>query len=216
MASMTATFNDGSQVEVGMFGYASVIGVPALMGTKLSLYRIYTQIEGRGFSCTGRDRPNRVSEGRSFSSINAALCSGSARASGPVFSLQCQAQHGAAACTMVAALQRSCPHRDIETVAGISRRHARKYASHRFDSGRELSRRRGLSNITVESFASLTPMASKEGLRVLRLPRTTWTITRTSTLRSLRRQPGNSTNESTRSSPIVFLRMAVYGHYGAL
>ena len=51
MASMTATFNDGSQVEVGMFGYASVIGVPALMGTKLSLYRIYTQIEGRGFSC---------------------------------------------------------------------------------------------------------------------------------------------------------------------
>ncbi len=51
MASMTATFNDGSQVEVGMFGYASVIGVPALMGTKLSLNRIYTQIEGRGFSC---------------------------------------------------------------------------------------------------------------------------------------------------------------------
>jgi CRP-like cAMP-binding protein len=52
MASMTATFNDGSQVEVGMFGYTSVIGVPALMGTKLSLNRIYTQIEGRGFSCT--------------------------------------------------------------------------------------------------------------------------------------------------------------------
>jgi CRP-like cAMP-binding protein len=51
MASMTATFSDGSQVEVGMFGHASVIGVPALMGTKLSLNRIYTQIEGRGFSC---------------------------------------------------------------------------------------------------------------------------------------------------------------------
>ena len=51
MASMTTTFKDGSQVEVGMFGYASVIGVPALMGTKLSLYRVYTQIEGCGFSC---------------------------------------------------------------------------------------------------------------------------------------------------------------------
>jgi CRP-like cAMP-binding protein len=51
MASMTTTFKDGSQVEVGMFGYASVIGVPALMGTKLSLYRIYTQIEGSGYSC---------------------------------------------------------------------------------------------------------------------------------------------------------------------
>src|ERR1700722_20635114 len=51
MASMTATFNDGSQVEVGMFGYASVIGVSALMGTKLSLYRVYTQIEGSGYCC---------------------------------------------------------------------------------------------------------------------------------------------------------------------
>ena len=51
MASMTATFQDGSQVEVGMFGYASVIGVSALMGTKLSLYRVYTQIEGSGYCC---------------------------------------------------------------------------------------------------------------------------------------------------------------------
>ena len=52
MASMTTTFSDGSQVEVGMFGYASVIGVSALMGVKRSLNRIYTQIEGSGFSCT--------------------------------------------------------------------------------------------------------------------------------------------------------------------
>jgi hypothetical protein len=35
-----------------MFGYASVIGVPALTGAKRSLNRIYTQIEGCGFSCT--------------------------------------------------------------------------------------------------------------------------------------------------------------------
>jgi CRP-like cAMP-binding protein len=52
MASMTTTFEDGSQVEVGMFGSESVIGVSALMGTKRSLNRIYTQIEGCGFSCT--------------------------------------------------------------------------------------------------------------------------------------------------------------------
>ena len=51
MASMTTTFSDGSQVEVGMFGYESVIGVSALMGTKLSLNRIYTQIEGWGYRC---------------------------------------------------------------------------------------------------------------------------------------------------------------------
>ena len=51
MASMTTTFKDGSQVEVGMFGYESVIGVSALMGTKQSLNRVYTQIAGHGYSC---------------------------------------------------------------------------------------------------------------------------------------------------------------------
>jgi CRP-like cAMP-binding protein len=50
MASMTTTFEDGSQVEVGMFGYEGVIGVSALMGTKRSLNRIYTQIAGQGYS----------------------------------------------------------------------------------------------------------------------------------------------------------------------
>jgi CRP-like cAMP-binding protein len=50
MASMTTTFEDGSQVEVGMFGYESVIGVSALMGTKRSLNRVYTQIVGHGYS----------------------------------------------------------------------------------------------------------------------------------------------------------------------
>jgi CRP-like cAMP-binding protein len=51
MASMTTTFGDGAQVEVGMFGYESVIGVSALMGTKQSLNRVYTQIAGRGYFC---------------------------------------------------------------------------------------------------------------------------------------------------------------------
>ena len=52
MASMTNTFSDGAQVEVGMFGYESIIGVSALMGTRRSLNRVYTQIAGRGFSTT--------------------------------------------------------------------------------------------------------------------------------------------------------------------
>jgi CRP-like cAMP-binding protein len=51
MASMTTTFLDGSQVEVGMFGYEGVIGISALMGTKRSLNRVYTQIPGNGYSC---------------------------------------------------------------------------------------------------------------------------------------------------------------------
>jgi CRP-like cAMP-binding protein len=51
MASQTVTFGDGGQVEVGMFGFESVIGVSALMGTKESLNRVYTQIAGTGYSC---------------------------------------------------------------------------------------------------------------------------------------------------------------------
>ena len=51
MASMTTTFADGAQVEVGMFGYESVIGISALMGTKQSLNRVYTQIAGSGYRC---------------------------------------------------------------------------------------------------------------------------------------------------------------------
>jgi CRP-like cAMP-binding protein len=52
MASMTTLFHDGSEVEVGMFGYESVIGVSALMGTIQSLNHVYTQIEGHGYRCT--------------------------------------------------------------------------------------------------------------------------------------------------------------------
>ena len=51
MASMTTTFEDGDQVEVCMFGFESVIGVSALMGTKRSLNRVYTQIAGAGYFC---------------------------------------------------------------------------------------------------------------------------------------------------------------------
>jgi len=51
-ASMTTTFKDGSQVEVGMFGYEAVIGVSALMGRTKSLNRLYTQIAGSGYYCS--------------------------------------------------------------------------------------------------------------------------------------------------------------------
>jgi CRP-like cAMP-binding protein len=51
MASMTAPFEDGSQVEVSTFGFESVIGVSALMGARRSLNRVYAQIAGHGYSC---------------------------------------------------------------------------------------------------------------------------------------------------------------------
>jgi CRP-like cAMP-binding protein len=70
MASMTATFEDGSQVEVGMFGYESVIGTSALMGTKESLNRIYTQIEGRGFTAPVEAARKEFLNGGSFQTMS--------------------------------------------------------------------------------------------------------------------------------------------------
>ena len=69
MASMTTTFKDGSQVEVGMFGYESVIGVSALMGTKESLNRVYTQIAGHGYSCHVEDAKREFRLGGAFQFI---------------------------------------------------------------------------------------------------------------------------------------------------
>jgi CRP-like cAMP-binding protein len=66
MASMTTTFKDGSQVEVGMFGYESVIGVSSLMGTKKSLNRVYTQIAGHGYSCHVEDAKREFRLGGAF------------------------------------------------------------------------------------------------------------------------------------------------------
>jgi hypothetical protein len=45
-ASMTATFHDGAQVEVAMFGYESVVGTSALLGSKRSPNRVYMQLGG--------------------------------------------------------------------------------------------------------------------------------------------------------------------------
>ena len=66
MASMTTTFRDGSQVEVGMFGYESVIGVSALMGTKKSLNRVYAQIAGHGYTCNVEDARREFRLGGAF------------------------------------------------------------------------------------------------------------------------------------------------------
>ena len=50
IGSMTTVFRDGFEVEVGMFGYESAIGISALMGTKQSLNRVFMQLAGHGFS----------------------------------------------------------------------------------------------------------------------------------------------------------------------
>jgi len=46
IGSMTTTFEDGSQVEAGMFGWESAIGAPALMGISRSRNHIAVQVPG--------------------------------------------------------------------------------------------------------------------------------------------------------------------------
>ena len=50
IGSMTSIFEDGFEVEVGMFGYESAVGISALMGTKHSLNRVFMQLAGKGYS----------------------------------------------------------------------------------------------------------------------------------------------------------------------
>lgn len=50
IGSMTTIFRDGFEVEVGMFGYESAVGISSLMGTKHSLNRVFMQLAGHGFS----------------------------------------------------------------------------------------------------------------------------------------------------------------------
>ena len=69
MASMTVTFEDGSQVEAGMFGFESVIGVSALMGTKRSLNRVYTQVAGMGYACSIEDGRREFERGELFQKL---------------------------------------------------------------------------------------------------------------------------------------------------
>ncbi len=69
MASMTTTFEDGAQVEVGMFGYESIIGVSALMGTRRSLNRVYTQVEGCGYTAPIENATREFHRGEIFQKL---------------------------------------------------------------------------------------------------------------------------------------------------
>ena len=51
IASMTATFRDGIQVEIALAGFEAVLGASSMMGTRRSLNRVYMQVGGHGFSC---------------------------------------------------------------------------------------------------------------------------------------------------------------------
>lgn len=52
-----------------MFGCESVIGVSALMGTKRSLNRVYTQIVGNGFRCPVEAGQQEFARGEQFQAL---------------------------------------------------------------------------------------------------------------------------------------------------
>lgn len=49
VASMTTMFQDGSQVEAGMFGPEAAVGVPALMGIKAGMNYVAVQVPGEAY-----------------------------------------------------------------------------------------------------------------------------------------------------------------------
>jgi CRP-like cAMP-binding protein len=50
VASMTATFQDGFQVEIALAGREAVLGTASMFGTRRSLNRVYMQISGYGYT----------------------------------------------------------------------------------------------------------------------------------------------------------------------
>ena len=91
VASMTTTFEDGSQVEVGLFGYEAILGLSALMGTRRSLNRVYMQIGGYGFSSPIAAARTEFARGESFNAL--ALRSVQAQLAQVAQSAGCNAKH---------------------------------------------------------------------------------------------------------------------------
>lgn len=52
IGSMTTMFEDGSQVEAGVFGYEAAIGAPALMGVVHAMNQVAMQLPGHGYRTT--------------------------------------------------------------------------------------------------------------------------------------------------------------------
>ena len=91
IGSMTTVFSGGKQVEVGMFGYESVVGVSALMGVKRGLNHIFMQLGGNGFSCNLARAQTEFSRGELFQ--NLALRYVQAQLTASTQSAACNATH---------------------------------------------------------------------------------------------------------------------------
>ena len=91
VAMMTTTFDDGSQVEVGLFGVESILGVSALMGTRRSLNRVYMLLGGHGFAAPIKEARAEFLRCKDFQ--NLALRSVQAQLSQVAQTAGCNAKH---------------------------------------------------------------------------------------------------------------------------
>jgi CRP-like cAMP-binding protein len=69
IASMTATFADGFQVEIALAGTESVLGTSSMMGTRRSLNRVYMQVGGYGYSSETSVATNEFKRGEVFQDL---------------------------------------------------------------------------------------------------------------------------------------------------
>ena len=66
IASMTAAFADGFEVEIALAGPESVLGTSSMMGTQRSLNRVYMQIGGNGYASKMNDATKQFNLGGKF------------------------------------------------------------------------------------------------------------------------------------------------------
>lgn len=66
MCSMTAIFDDGSEVEIAVFGHETAIGLSALMGDRKSTNRTFMQMSGGGYIAKFADVEAEFRKGELF------------------------------------------------------------------------------------------------------------------------------------------------------
>lgn len=66
IASMTTVFEDGSQVEAGMYGFEAAIGAPVLMGVVRANNQITMQLPGYGYRTTREAAEREFRRGEVF------------------------------------------------------------------------------------------------------------------------------------------------------
>ena len=90
--STTVQFQDGSQVEVGLDGCESAVGISALLGSEQSFHHVYAQISGHGQECSLADAKAEFERNGEFHSALLRCAQGQQLQA--MQSAACNAKHG--------------------------------------------------------------------------------------------------------------------------